>query len=434
MNRTFLSLYAVIVLCVILVGWGLDELWQYFSPPPVLTPAQLDLLTLIERQLDTPAAPQHFDTLGSQVDILHLDDFAQSSFTQKLATGAPILLHNKQGEEQIYKRVQSHTIQNHKVIRLTLPNATARKHNNILYPLLLTLFYSSIGLAVFLWVWPLMRDVRKLERHTQHIGKHSLPEVVTVMRGSALKNLASAFNIMAGRIKDLVASHKEMTYAVSHELRTPLARMKFALAMLQDTSDTQNTLANNHISGLAQDINEMDALITQLLSYAGYEQSCGPLEQQQGDMAFLISELIQRAKKTHSSQSQHTCAINITLVCKNQQTHASCDWQLMERAIFNLIHNALRFARSQIVVSFDASDSAYYLISVADDGPGIPSEQQARIFESFVRLESTPNAQVRGFGLGLAIVHRVLKWHEGTATANTSATGGAQFILQWPAK
>ncbi len=431
MNRIFLSLYAVIVLCVMLMGWGLDELWQHFSPPPRPTTAQLDLLTLIEQQLDKPTAAHHFNTLNSQVNILDLDDFAQSSFSQKLQKGAPILLHNKIGEQKIYQLVH-----NNKIIRLTIPNLTARKNNNILYPLLLSLFYGAIGLVVFLWVWPLMRDVRKLEQHTQNIGKHSLPEVVTVMRGSAVKNLASAFNIMAERIKDLVASHKEMTYAVSHELRTPLARMKFALAMLQDTSDTQNTLAHNHMNGLAQDINEMDALITQLLSYAGYEQSCGPLEQQQGDMTFLISELIQRAKNSHSSQNpnKQISAINITLDCKNNQTHASCDWQLMERAIFNLIHNALRFARSQIVVSFDASHSAYYVISVSDDGPGIPSEEHTKVFESFVRLESTPNAQVRGFGLGLAIVHRVLKWHEGTATANTNATGGAQFILQWPSK
>ena len=246
-----------------------------------------------------------------------------------------------------------------------------------------------------------------------------------MLPGSAVSHLASAFNQMAERIKELLASHKEITYAVSHELRTPLARMKFALAMLKNATPNEQQAA--HISSLSQDIDEMEALITQLLTYAGYEQEDGPLTQESGDMAFLISELIQRAKASHKQT-----LVDVILECPDQTSLVYCDWHLMERAIFNLIHNALRFANTTIRVTLRQTQ-ADFIITVEDDGPGIPAEQRARVFDSFVRLESKPNAQVRGFGLGLAIVQRVLKWHDGKATVGVSEQlGGARFCLQWP--
>ena len=429
MNRTFLSLYILIVLCVALFGWGLDKLWQHFSPPPSITTAQHNLLALVEFSIEQPL-PQKKDkhasiaamskSIQSEIELLSLDDFANSSLSKTLIDGQAVRLHNQHGELQLYKRISNSP----DIIRITLPPQIAPK-NSYLYEILISLFYGSIGLVVFVWVWPLMRDVRKLERHTQHVGKHSLPEPVSVLPGSAVSNLASAFNQMAERIKELLASHKEMTYAVSHELRTPLARMKFALAMLKSASS--NSQQCPHAMSIAQDIDEMDALITQLLTYAGYEQEDGPLKQQDGDMAFLISELIQRAKDSHPNAN-----ITVSLECLEGSTHVHCDWHLMERAIFNLIHNALRFAESSIRVTLTQSPKQY-IVMVEDDGPGIPQDQQIRVFESFVRLESKPNEQVRGFGLGLAIVQRVMKWHEGQAVVTSSTElHGAQFTLQWP--
>ena len=429
MNRTFLSLYILIVLCVALFGWGLDKLWQRYSPPPGITTAQHNLLALIEFSIEQPLSQQSdkrasvaamSKSIQCKIELLSLDDFASSSLSKTLAGGQAVRLHNQHGELQLYKRISNST----DIIRITLPPQVAPK-SSYLYEILISLFYGSIGLVVFIWVWPLMRDVRKLERHTQHVGKHSLPDPVSVLPGSAVSHLASAFNQMAERIKELLASHKEMTYAVSHELRTPLARMKFALAMLKsNNSDSQQC---PHAMSIAQDIDEMDALITQLLTYAGYEQEDGPLKQQDGDMAFLISELIQRAKGSHPNTN-----ITVTLECPEGGTHVHCDWHLMERAIFNLIHNALRFAESAILVTLTQSSSKY-IITVEDDGPGIPQDQQTRVFESFVRLDSKPNEQVRGFGLGLAIVQRVMKWHEGQAIVTKStALHGAQFTLQWP--
>ncbi len=426
MNRTFLSLYLLIVIFVALMGWGLDKAWQYFSPAPMVTTAQQDLLTLIEKHLkEHDSISDLRKHISGRIILLSLDDFADSQFMDELASGMPHIIHNSQNEVQIYKRINGSTT----IIRLSLPSQH-QPQNNYVYEILLTVFYISIGLIVFIWVWPLMRDVKRLEQHTQYVGRNALPEPVTVMPGSAVNNLAQAFNRMAERIKELLASHKEMTYAVSHELRTPLARMKFALAMLQEqaetSADSSGKEENDHTTSLIKDVEEMDALITQLLSYAGYEHKNGPLNQESGDMAFLVNELIRRAKASHKSSD-----ITVTLKTEKNAMQMQCEWHLMERAIFNLIHNGLRFASSHIIVELYAND-AHYKITVEDDGPGIPPKEQERIFESFIRLDSEENAQTRGFGLGLAIVQRALKWHNGNASVSMSELGGAKFVLEWP--
>lgn len=416
MNRTFFSLYLLIALGIALAGWGLDKLWQHFSPPPAMSASQHDLIALVENAVltnSTKFLPSH---LKSEITYLTLEDFANSSLREALAAGENVTLHNRKGELQIYKLASD----NQTIIRLQLPVATQARASH-LNTILLVLFYATIGLVIYLWLWPLMRDVRKLERHTQHVGQNQLPEPVSVLPGSAVTHLASAFNKMAERIRELLASHKEMTYAVSHELRTPLARMKFALAMLKSDSSSAQ-----HAASLSQDIDEMEALITQLLTYAGYEQESGPLTQKDGDMAFFIQELITRAK-----QSNPTRDIQVELVCDLNNTRVQCDWHLMERAIFNLIHNAFRFANEKIIVALNQETDTFE-ITVSDDGQGIAEQDRERVFESFVRLNVKPNAQVRGFGLGLAIVKRVMKWHQGTASVQKAAIGGAKFILRWP--
>lgn len=416
MNRTFFSLYLLIALGIALAGWGLDKLWVYFSPPPAVTAAQHDLIKLIEHAAATNGQSSLPPNLQTQISYLQLEDFAHSSLRDDLAAGQSVTLHNRKGELHIYKLASDKRT----IIRLQLP-ATPPARTSHLNTILLMLFYATIGLVIYLWLWPLMRDVRKLERHTQHVGQNQLPEPVSVLPGSAVTHLANAFNKMAERIRELLASHKEMTYAVSHELRTPLARMKFALAMLKSDSSSAQ-----HAASLAQDIDEMEALITQLLTYAGYEQESGPLTQKDGDMAFFIQELITRAK-----QSNPTRDIHVELVCDSKNTQVQCDWHLMERAIFNLIHNAFRFADQKIVVELAQNDDEFS-ITVSDDGPGIATEDRERVFESFVRLNAKPNAQVRGFGLGLAIVKRVMKWHQGTASVDKAPQRGAKFILRWP--
>jgi signal transduction histidine kinase len=106
------------------------------------------------------------------------------------------------------------------------------------------------------------------------------------------------------------------------------------------------------------------------------------------------------------------------------------DGHYLERAIQNLITNALRYAQTKVRVTVTIVKDIE--ITVEDDGDGVPAADRQRIWQPFSRLESSRNKAGGGFGLGLAIVAKILEWHQGIAYVTESSLGGASFHLRWP--
>ena len=426
MRRAFLSLYSLIVIAVIAVGWGLDKLWQSYTPNETAAPGEIHVMDLAEYLLTRVAPRQQQDELARiaadhQLKFaLHaVEDFASSSFMDSLTAGELVVVDS--GEARIfYRKVKSAP----QIISWRQPRP--QTPDPLLYNLLLIAFYLAIALVVFLWVWPLSRDLSKLEKQTRLLGSDTVPAKLQLAPTSAVYDLASAFNRMAQRIRDLLAAHKEMTYAVSHELRTPLARMKFGLEMANDLNDLQKI--KQQLAGVREDVTEMDALVNQLFAYAGFEQSDQALDFQPGDMGALIQQLISRVKSTPSGRD-----LQFEFINRLEGEWVVCEWYLMERAILNLLHNAQRYAAEKIRVTLEKA-GGLYRIAVDDDGPGVPEGERERIFQSFIRLTDHTNAQTRGLGLGLAIVQRIMRWHKGRAFADVAPIGGARLLLVWPAQ
>jgi len=337
---------------------------------------------------------------------------------ERLQSGNLVAVNVDNGDKLLYKKIAD----SDSVLSLLRKNTNSKR--SLVYDLFLLIFYVSIGLVVFLWVWPLSKDLRLLEKQTRLVGRDQVPEKLHIGHTSAVYDLASAFNRMSQRIRELLSSHKEMTYAVSHELRTPLARMKFALEMAGRCKSMEEM--KSKLVGLREDVTEMDSLVNQLLAYAGFEQDDQVLNLQEGDLHCLIEQLIIRV-----SGSEPNSSIDMVNTLKEELSLVRCEWHLMERALINVIQNAVRHAHNTVTISLELNQQ-WVSIIVDDDGEGVPIEERERIFQSFVRLQTHCNAQTRGFGLGLAIVNRVLTWHGGTASVTDSPSGGARFILCWP--
>lgn len=425
MKRAFFSLYVLIVISVITVGWGLDKLLQLYTPTPTVTQTEVDLLNLVEAQLAQAPPGGHGSVvaelnarLQAEVVLFGVEDLAASRLAESINLGQVVAVNNEQGDRILYRQWP----ETDQIISLKRP--TSEPVRPLLYDLLLVVFYGSIALVVFFWVWPLSRDLRKLEKQTRLIGKDQLPEQLDIPQRSTVYDLAQAFNRMAQRVRNLLASHKEMTYAVSHELRTPLARMKFGLEMANHLRDPERV--HEHLQGVRADVTEMDLLINQLLAYAGFEQTEQKLNLQSGDFRSLVDELVQRISTTAPNRP-----LEFVVDDHLAGQPVICEWHLMERALLNLLQNAQRFALSQVAISLECRDG-HYVITVDDDGPGIPPEERERVLQSFVRLANHANAQSRGFGLGLAIVKRIATWHNGSVTVASAPLGGARFIMRWP--
>src|SRR5690606_19313454 len=365
----------------------------------------VDLMTLLEARLnDLPVEQQAQWLARAQPNLQHklqviaLDDIASTSAGDKILAGDIVAVSKGESSVSWYKRIA----ESQQVLVLSAP-ATDSSYSAI-YSGLLVVFYLGIAVVIFLWVWPLSRDLSKLEKQTRHIGKDGVTQSLAIPPTSTVYPLANAFNKMAQRIRELLSSHKEMTYAVSHELRTPLARMKFALAMTE--TSTASHSQKKSLQSIGQDITEMEELISSLLLYAGFEQSSGQLDRREGYMRDLLDEMLARLYRDRAR------TIVIEIVDHTPGAIYSCEWKLMETVIQNLLLNAVRFARSRVRIELAALDRGFE-ISIEDDGPGIPEEERARVFESFVRLYNEDSTQAGGFGLGLAIVRRIMQWHGG---------------------
>lgn len=418
MNRAFISLYLFLVISVVVIGWGLNHLWDNLSPKQKTSDEIKALLFMIEK--DFLAQSDHFfpskDLLAHnnlQVEILSLDDMAKSKAMDELTLGKIVTV-TTDNQFIWYKRIAN----TNQVISLT-------KHSDTgLYNIMLLLFYLALALVIYLWVWPLSRDAKKLEQQTQFLGKDQIPQELSLSAASTLYPLARSFNHMSRRLREMIASYSDMTNAVSHELRTPLARMKFALALID--LNKLDEKSKQHLASLEMDISDMESLINSLLIYAGFEQQTQKLlltSGRIGDLLEHISRNFHRSHLTHKLQLQ---------ICDQSESHVfNCEWKLMETALQNLLSNAARFAIKSIKVSACVSATEYQLI-VEDDGPGIPAESRQRVTESFVRLYDEHQSG-SGFGLGLAIVKRIMQWHQGGVRIEESPElGGARLVLYWP--
>lgn len=440
MNRAFVTLYLFIVASVVLIGWGLNQFWESVAPEQEPTAEIHALFQVIERQLTegdlitqqlqadagyTQAAQQLSNQLNLTLELLPLDDLAQSAAMHELHAGK-ILAARSNGDIIWYKRLA----QTDQVIMLSIP--VSDESESPFYRLLLIVFYLAIALVIYLWVWPLSRDSKKLESQTRTLGKDGVPETLKISPTSTLYPLAQAFNHMAQRLRELIASHREMTNAVSHELRTPLARMKFALAMIEE--EKLNDKDRRQLRSVEQDIAEMESLISALLAYAGFEQKTQQLKQTSGHMRDLLDEVQLRFARHNQRHLQ------LEICDTTDNAEFVCEWKLIETVLQNFINNAARYAKARIRIELMQTQSEY-IIAVEDDGPGIPADKRERVFESFVRLyheeqnENTAGSATGGFGLGLAIVKRIMQWHQGTAQfVEPEILGGARAQVRWPKK
>ena len=229
---------------------------------------------------------------------------------------------------------------------------------------------------------------------------------------------------MAERIQGLIQSHKHLTSSVAHELRTPLSRLSFSLEMLQ-SAEGKNLF--RHLTSMQQDVAELENLITEMLTYARLERGTPPMQLQKRAIIPLLSQLIERFKPENE---QKTMALRYDESYEN--VHVNCYESYLERAIINLVSNALRYAKSQIVIEF-ACQGEQCVIHVDDDGPGIPKNKRKEALLPFSRLDNDQqNTKNLNFGLGLSIVDQIAKWHEGFVDITESSMHGSRFSLYWP--
>lgn len=278
-----------------------------------------------------------------------------------------------------------------------------------------------LSLVVLLWTLPFWLKLKEISASAAAFGEGNFSVRAKVVRRSALAPLAEAFNRMADRIQQLITSQKQLTNAVSHELRTPLSRLRFGMEMLVRNRDDDKK--ERYVSGIYRDLDEMDKLVTELLTYARFDAKNFVLHRQDVDLVPWLEAAVRELAEEVEAK--------VWVEGDLAQSTLRMDPDLLYRALSNLIHNGGKYGKGQVRVVLAQDDQQVYL-HVDDDGPGIAPEERSRIFEPFARLESSRSRETGGYGLGLAIVKQMVSLHQGTVIVGESDLGGSRFSIVLP--
>ena len=292
----------------------------------------------------------------------------------------------------------------------------------------MALMLTLLGTAIYLIMRSVEKRLTRLEQTTASFTAGDYNARVTIQEGEYLTQLGLAFNTMADQVQAVLSSQQDLMRAVSHEFRTPVARVRFALQMVDDMSESPGI--RRLLKGVDDDIESIDRLIDEILTYARLDSATDgllPLEPVSLEVRDIADRVVETLTPLHPQLTFE--------VTGGQDLNVHADARYLQRALQNLVSNACTHASSRIHVRLLGDERMVYL-SVEDDGAGVPLEERERIFKPFARIDDSRTRHqpgIGGYGLGLAIVARIVHWHHGRITVDTAPElGGAQFILSLP--
>ncbi len=249
--------------------------------------------------------------------------------------------------------------------------------------------------------------LKRLATAAQQVGHGVTPEPLPEEGAHEVVAVSRAFNQMS---TDLVVNERERALVlagISHDLRTPLTRVRLAAELSADASLRE---------GLNADVEQMDSVIQQFLDYARHD---GHEESVDTDVTQLVNEIAKRY-----AALAHSLTLDLQAVCLIVARPL-----LLERALVNLLDNAIKYGGGEIILRLVKVESSIEL-SVEDQGVGIPESERENVKRPFTRLDMA-RSDATGSGLGLAIVERAAQLHGGKFILSENIGGGliAKLVL-----
>ncbi|MBL4586452.1 MAG: HAMP domain-containing histidine kinase [Flavobacteriales bacterium] len=297
--------------------------------------------------------------------------------------------------------------------------------------LLTVLFVTLIGLIA---IWFLTKNLRGIVRVVRRFQEGDLEARIENPDNSDVAVLANTFNEMADtivqnmdEIKGVDRLRRELIANVSHDLRTPLAILKGYIETLQIKKETLTEIEKEQYLQIVQDSSDRLAfLISQLFEYSKLEAK--QVEPQKE--AFAITDLAGDLISNYQVMAQKK-NINLKFEAEKNIPLAFADIGLVERAIQNLMDNALKFTPEGGSISLKVEPSDKFIsVTVSDTGPGIEEADQAAIFDRYEQAKQ--DHKRHGIGLGLAIVKKIMELHNTTITLVSKPNEGSSFQFLLP--
>jgi signal transduction histidine kinase len=275
-----------------------------------------------------------------------------------------------------------------------------------------------VGVVTWLATGRTLRPIEVIRAEVEALSSLTLERRLLVPpSGDEVARLAETMNRMLARLEAAAVRQREFVSDASHELRSPVASIRAGLevALIHPAASSWQEVAG----GVLSETGRLERIIDDLLLLARLDEGARP-PATVVDVGCLTRELVTRV----AGVAVEVDIADGLLVRGRDDVLAS--------VIRNLLDNAARHATSAVAVTAAARGTTV-VVTVDDDGPGIPPADRQRVFQRFTRLDQPRSRADGGVGLGLAVVERVVSHHHGSVTIGDSPTGGARFEVVLPA-
>lgn len=287
-------------------------------------------------------------------------------------------------------------------------NAKATLDSHILISQLLLITLELImAIAILISAWSIhtfTKPLAKFKQTAEQLGVDLHTKMSPIEYGPPIvRETSNAMYKMQQRIQDLINDRTKMLAAISHDLRTPITRMKLRLQLLKNPNASLYTKSIN-------DLNEMEEMISQTLAFARQDAN------QEKRVHFDIFSLLATISTEMNDLNHH-----VAFDTPTQRVSFYGQPLALKRALTNLINNAVKYSK-HVVLNLQEKGSTI-VITVDDDGPGIPEKDIQQVFKPFYRGEHSRSRHTGGVGLGLATTLDIIRAHHGQITLTNKPQG-----------
>ncbi len=315
-------------------------------------------------------------------------------------------------------------------VLLSTPVTELRQAIETVEKQLMTVFIAVAAaalIAALIFAVTMTAPIKALTSTIRRMGKGDLSARVNVRASGELKALADSYNAMAEKIENFDQSRSQFVQNASHELKTPLATMKILLENLIYQPDMPAELRAEFMQDMNHEIDRLSGIITDLLTLTQMDSHQSALKPDSVDLSALCEETIHALRPAAEKARltlQDDIAPDITL---------TADESKLSQVVYNLIDNAVKYTpeggRVDVRLAVEGKTA---VLTVKDNGIGIPEEDVKHIFDRFYRVDKARSRATGGTGLGLSIVAQMVKLHGGEISVESENGKGSAFTVRLP--
>lgn len=296
-------------------------------------------------------------------------------------------------------------------------NKADYKRNSLIITVLLALLG---GVVTYFISGHALRPIREFSDKIEEVQAQNLSDSrIEENNVKELNQLGISYNKMLERLSDAFEIQRQFTANAAHELRTPLALMQVQLDLYNSASHPGNDADTlQTIKMVTEQNDKLNRMVKTLLDMSEL-QSVGR------DDKIILDAIVEEVLADLEPLAVEK---NIKLIGKCEDATMIGSDILIYRLVYNLVENAIKYNHplGQVTVTAYQRNKHVYL-SVEDTGSGIPNELRERVFEPFFRVDKSRSRELGGVGLGLALVHEIVRVHDGSICIKSGKTGGTIF-------